>query len=57
MLFARLVFYKFLHFRVDFDNFAPKSKKYCFWWLPFDISVYKEAKNNNLVVTIKKLEL
>ena len=38
----------------DFNNFAQKLKKYCFWWLPFDISEYKEAKNNKLVVTIKR---
>jgi len=34
-----------------------KSKKSSFRWLPFTFSGYKEAKNNKLVVTIKKVQL
>ena len=37
-----------------FVIFASKFEKISFWWLPFTFSGYKEAKNNKLVVTIKK---
>lgn len=46
MLFTRLVIHIFMDLKADFTIFASKNEKSCFRWLPFDISGYKEAKNN-----------
>ena len=46
MVFTRLVIHIFMDLKAVFIIFASKKEKRCFRWLRFDISGYKEAKNN-----------